>query len=228
MKTFLLVACVAVVAGACTGRAPSPGASAARPDASERGTVIVSPHGALVQWGDGAATVLIPLPGREVRRANLVASRPDVMALVMDGVLIQILDVDPRVVTGGAEPSGDLLAQHRQWEAKHWNRVIGAAVEPRSVPAPQTALGDVALWELRWPEDVRRARNVLTVSQVYLTFVAGGRIVTISSPVMEGESVDDRFAYLRSLATEIRVRQGALTEEGLRGWLQVYRWKTAP
>ena len=71
---------------------------------------------------------------------------------------------------------------------------------------------EASLWRVSWPEDLRPARSVKATDQLYLTFVAGNRIVVVTSTVMEGESVADRAAYLGRVACGARLLTGPIDQ----------------
>jgi len=184
------------------------------------------PDAAVVEWSNDDSSVLIPLRGKEFQRVKLKPPRPDILGLLIDQVYFQIIDLDSNVVTPKYASAEDLLAKHQQWEAEYWKRNLGLPVETHNVSVADCA--GVSLWDVRWPEEVRAARQVKATSQVYLSFVAGRRIVVVSSAVMEGQSVADRYAYLGTVAREVRVQQGPVSQEELRRWLEEKGWKISP
>jgi hypothetical protein len=147
------------------------------------------------------------------------------LVLVIDTVPFQIIDLDSRMVTTEYTSTEDLLSKHRQWEIEYWQRSLGVPVESRTEDIADCDCGEASLWEVRWPEEIRAARQVKATSQIYVSFVVGRRIVVVSSAVMEGQSAADRDTYLRNVARDVRVRQGPVNDKELRRWLKENGWE---
>ena len=208
------------------GRVNTPAAAEQRL-APEAGIVMFFRDAAVVEWSDDDASLLLTLRGNDFRRGKLDPPRPGILVLVIDGVSFQIIDLDSRTVTAHYASTDELLSKHRQWETEYWNRSLGVPVEARIEKILNCECG-ASLWQVKWPEEVRAARQVKAMSQVYLSFVVGHRIVVVSSAVMDGESVADRLAYLGNVARDVHVQQGPINQEELRRWLKENGWEVSP
>ena len=217
-----------VLLGCAPAARPSPArgaADAAPPAAAAPGTMLVFPDGALVQLDCGDANVAIPLAGKNITRAKLNPPRPELLALFVDGALYQVVQVESRIVTSSYDGPADLLERHRLWELAHWQRKLGTTAETRRDPLVDARLGPVSLWSVEWPQSVRVAQGVNATSQLFLSFVVSGQVITVSTTVMAGQSEAERMDYLRNVARAVVVRPGPLDHAERQRWLDEHGWK---
>ncbi|MGH3431144.1 MAG: hypothetical protein ACRDQZ_26845, partial [Mycobacteriales bacterium] len=140
---------------------------------------------AVVEWSDDDSSAVVTLRGQTFHRGKVDPPQLGTLVLVIDGVAFQIVDVDSSLVTTQYATNEELLSKHRQWEIDYWNRTLGAAVKAHNETIAGCECAAALLWQIMWPDEIRAARHVKATSQVYLTFVAGRRIVVVSSAVME-------------------------------------------
>jgi len=231
---LVLIAALSLVLTGCTPKGGVAGLGGGPPTRSmtgvpeERGIVMFLNDAAVVEWSDDESSVLLAFRGQDFHRGNLERPRPGILVLFIDGVAFQIVDLDSSLVTTKFASNEELLSKHRQWELEYWNRTVGAPFEAHTERIPGCDCADASLWQIAWPEEIRAARNVKATSQLYLTFVAGTRIVVVSSAVMDGESVTDRLRYLTAVAHDARVLPGRIDQEELRRWLEENGLKISP
>ena len=214
--------------GQVAGRGGEPPARSTMPTPQERGIVVFFDDAAAVEWSADESSVLLTFRGQDLHRGHFDPPQPGTLVLVVDGVAFQILDLDSNLVTTDYASNEELLSKHRQWELEYWNRILGTPVESHAEKIEGCEYAGASLWQIVWPEEIRRARRVKATRQLYLTFVAGSRIVVVSSAVMEGDSVADRLRFLRGVARDARVWPGSIDQEELRRWLQENGSKISP
>jgi hypothetical protein len=184
--------------------------------------------GAVVEWSDQDASVLLTLVGQGIRRGQFNPPQPGTLVLVIDGQGYEILDLDRKLVTPEHVTGAELLSKHRQWEIDHWNRKLGVPFESYTETIADCDCPEASLWRVSWPQSVRADRHVKATDQLFLTFVAGKRIVAVTSAVMEGDSVADRVRYLGRVACEARIQPGPIDQQELRQWLKGRGWEVSP
>src|SRR5262249_10305654 len=194
----------------------------------EPGIVMFFNDAAVVEWSDDESSALLTFRGQNFHRGKFDPPQPGTLVLIVDGVAFQIVDLDSDLVTTNYASNEELLSKYRQWEVEYWNRALGMPVEARTETIVGCECADVSLWQIAWPEEIRAARNVRATNQLYLTFIAGKRLVVVSSAVMVGQSVADPLAYLPGVGREARVRAGPIDQQELRRWLEEKGWKIPP
>lgn len=163
-------------------------------------TVLATGNGALVVWNESKAHLTVEFVADKIEPTQVGG-----VALLLDGRFFQLTMVDPDEFDAGNLKGTAVLEKHMQFEGDYWNSQVGTKL-PRQVITPKEPLPpDTMIWEIEWPAELRKSGEVTAVKNLFLTSVAGDRVMVVSTPVMKGESVEDRLAYLRQVADSIRI-----------------------
>lgn len=161
--------------------------------------VLATGDGALVVWNESKAHLTVEFVADKIEPTQVGG-----VALLLDGRFFQLTMVDPAEFSAGDLKGAALLQKHMQFEGDYWNSQVGTQL-PRQVIAPKEPLPpDTMIWEIEWPAALRESGEVTAVKNLFLTRIAGDRVMVVSTPVMKGESVEDRVAYFCQVADSIR------------------------
>jgi hypothetical protein len=211
-----------------TRRGTEIGAQPSTETALEPGIAMIFDDAAVVEWSNKEASVLLTLRGQNIRRGHFNPPRAGTLLLIIGGKAFEILDLDSKLVTVEYATHAELLSKHRQWEIDDWKRELGVPLESHTETIADCECPEASLWRVSWPEELRTARGNKATDQLFLTFVAGKRIVVVTSAVMEGESVADRVRYLGRVACEARLLPGPINQKEFRQWLKENGWEISP
>jgi ABC-type Fe3+-siderophore transport system permease subunit len=190
-------------------------AGAARTEAEEPvSAVLRTPKGYRIVWNESKAYFTLELPGQDLKPSNLEG-----FAFFVDGKLIQILAVELGDFAAGETSAKAILDRHMQYELNHWKGTLGMPM-PTTVhaqgPSQEKAY---LLWEIRWPEQVvqktKAKGGMLAIKQLFLTALAGDRVVVVSRTVLEGEDEGAALQYVQAVANTLVVKDARIDIEAV-------------
>jgi hypothetical protein len=163
--------------------------------------VLRTPKGYMVVWNESKAHFKVELPGKELRRSEIAG-----LAIFIDEHLFQILVADlADFATGEISPKA-ILDRYMQYELKHWQDTVGMPM-PSTVHARDQAQDKTyMLWEIRWPEQAIQkdeAKGKAAIKQLFLSAMAGDKVMIVSRTVLEGEDEGAALQYLSEVARSL-------------------------
>jgi len=160
--------------------------------------VLRTSKGYMVVWNESKAHFKVELPGKELRRSEIEG-----LAIFIDQHLFQILVADlSDFATGEISPNAT-LDQYMHYELKHWQDTAGMPMPSTVHARDQSQDKTYMLWEIRWPEQAIQKdelKGKASIKQLFLTALAGDKVMIVSRTVLEGEDEDAALQYLKDVA----------------------------
>lgn len=176
--------------------------------------VVKTPKGYRIVWNESKAHFTLDLPGQDLKPSNLEG-----FAFFVDGQLIQILVVELGDFAAGEASAKAILDRHMQYELKHWQGNLGMPM-PAKVHAQVSSQEKThLLWEIRWPEQIVKKTKAEggkpAIKQLFLTALAGDRVVVVSRTVLDGEDEGAALQYVQAVANTLVVKDARIDIEAV-------------
>ncbi|HEX3127045.1 MAG TPA: hypothetical protein VH394_06920 [Thermoanaerobaculia bacterium] len=205
MRTFTVLLLSGLLALAAVG---------AHAQTGEQPFVLVrTPTGYLFVGNESKAHFSFALHGQKIRPSNLEG-----MAFFVDERLYQVLTVDPSSFAPGEGSARAILDRYMQYEASHWQATVGMEM-PSIVHARSDSPGTppFLLWEIQWTEQARQKTKAQAIKQLFLSAVAGDRVVVVSRTVLEGEDAGSALSDLSAIAQSLVIRDAPIDVSEIQG-----------
>jgi len=172
--------------------------------------VLRTPTGYVVLGNESRAHFTFALPGQTIRSSNLEG-----MAFFIDERLYQVLIVDPTSFAPGEVSAKAILDRHMQYEVGHWQSTIGTELPSVVHARDDSTERSYMLWEIQWTEQARQKAKAQAAKQLFLSAIAGDRVVVISRTVLEGEDAGSALSDLSAAARSLVVKDAPITVEAI-------------
>jgi hypothetical protein len=163
----------------------------------------------MVIWNESKSHFMLELPGQKIRQSNTEG-----LALFVDEHLVNIVLSDPADFAAGEVSPKAILDQHMQYELKHWESTVGMPMPSTVHTRGQSQENTYMLWDLQWPEQARQKvkgdGGKAALKQLFLSAVAGDRVVVVGRVVLEGESEEAAVQYLLAVARSLVVKNAQI------------------
>jgi tetratricopeptide (TPR) repeat protein len=181
--------------------------------------VLKTPKGYMVIWNESKSHFMLELPGQKIRQSNIEG-----LALFVDEYFVNIVVSDPAGFAAGEVSPKAILDQHMRYELKHWESKVGMPM-PSTVHTQGQSQGNTyLLWDLQWPEQARQKvrgdGGKAALKQLFLSAVAGDRVVVVGLAVLEGESEESSVQYLLAVARSLVVKNARIDLETVQRQIQ--------
>lgn len=176
--------------------------------------VVKTPKGYRIVWNESKAHFTLDLPGQDLKPSNLEG-----FAFFVDEQLIQILVVELGDFAAGETSAKAILDRHMQYELRHWQSNLGMPM-PSTVHAQGPSQEKTyLLWEIRWPEQIVQKTKAEggkpAIKQLFLSALAGDRVVVVSRTVLEGEDESAALQYVQAVAQTLVVKDAPIDIEAV-------------
>lgn len=190
----LMLLIVSVLLALCAGDAHA--------ETGEQPFTILRTHtGYVIVWNESKAHFTLDLPGQQIRPSDVEG-----VAFFLDDHLYQILAVDPASFAAGEVSAKAILDRYRQYEVSHWQGTIGMELPMVVHARDDSPERPFMLWEIQWTEQARQKAKAQATKQLFLSAVAGDRVVVISRTVLEGEDASTALSYLSAVARSLVIK----------------------
>jgi lipoprotein NlpI len=181
--------------------------------------VLRTPKGYMVIWNESKSHFTLELPGQRLQQSNIGG-----LALVVDEHFVNIVLSDPADFAAGEASPKAILDQHMQYELKHWQSTVGMLMPSTVHAREQSQEHTYLLWDLQWPEQerqkVKENGGKAALKQLFLSAVAGDRVVVVGLVVLEGESEEAAVQYLLSVERSLVVKNERIDLETVQRQIQ--------
>lgn len=177
--------------------------------------VVRTPTGYLFVGNQSKAHFTFALHGQKIRPSNIEG-----MAFFIDERLYQVLTVDPASFAAGEVSAQAILDRYIQYEVSHWQNTI--SMELPSVVHTRNDSPDrpFILWEIQWTEQARQKAKAQAIKQLFLSAVAGDRVVVVSRTVLEGEDAGSALSDLSAVAQSLVIRDAPIDVRAIQGTIR--------
>jgi lipoprotein NlpI len=176
--------------------------------------VLKTPKGYMVVWNESKAHFTLVLPGQKVRRSDTEG-----LALFVDEHFVNIVLSDPAEFAAGEVSPKAILDRHMQYETKHWQGTTGMTMPSTVHVREQSPEHPYLLWDLR-RQKLKRDGSQAALKQLFLSAVAGDRVVVVGLPVLEGQSEESSVQYLLAVAHSLVVKNDHIDLETVQRQIQ--------
>ncbi|HXO20919.1 MAG TPA: hypothetical protein VOA87_13465 [Thermoanaerobaculia bacterium] len=157
-----------------------------------------TPTGYVVVWDESKSHFTVDLQGQHIRPSDIGG-----YAFFLDENVYQFLSVDPASFAAGEVSAHAILDRYMQYEVGHWHETIGMELPSVVHAREDSPERSFILWEIQWTEQARQKAKAKATKQLFLSAIAGDRVVVVSRTVVEGEdaaaALSDFSAVARSL-----------------------------
>jgi hypothetical protein len=197
MRVFILLIVSGLLA-LCTGHAHA--------ETGEQAfTIVRTPTGYVVVGNESKAHFTLDLPGQQIRSSNVEG-----MAFFIDDHLYQILAVDPASFAAGEVSANAILDRYMQYEVSHWQGTIGMELPSVVHARDNSPERSFMLWEIQWSEQARQKAKAQATKQLFLSAIAGDRVVVVSRTILEGEDAGTALSYLSAVARSLVIKDAPI------------------